>query len=147
MLESALVSGRGMAKLRELIAAQGGDPQVCDDPLLLPQAKIVTDVRAEVSGYIHRMDTARLGYLAQRIGAGRLKTDDVIDPSVGFVLRRRIGDAVAAGDVLATVHASKEADVAFAHEELTQAIVIRPEPAQPLKLVHAIVTNKKITYL
>lgn len=147
MLSDALVSGRGMAKLREMILAQGGDPRVCEDTSLLPQAKIITDVRADTSGFIHGMDTARMGYAAQRMGAGRIKKTDAIDPSVGFVLLRRIGDPVRAGDALATVHAATSQDAALAVSELRQAISIRHEPAQPLKLVHAIVTNTKTTYL
>ncbi|MBN1777505.1 MAG: thymidine phosphorylase [Clostridiales bacterium] len=139
-LDTMLVSGQGMEKLRELISAQGGDPEVCAQPSLLPQAKVVCDAHLKDAGYIHRMDTARLGYLAQRMGAGRTKKTDVIDPSVGFVLRHRIGDAVAAGDAIATVYARGEEDIAFAREELLQAITILPEPARPLKLVHAIVT-------
>ena len=140
MLNATLGSGQGMEKLRELITAQGGNPEVCTDTSLLPKANVIRDVHLEKAGYIHRMDTMRLGYLAQRMGAGRMKKTDVIDPSVGFVLHHRIGDAVAAGDVIATVHAKNEDDIAFAKGELVQAIAVLPEPAQPLKLVHAIVT-------
>ena len=146
-LDQALSSGQGLHKLRKMIKAQGGNPEVCTNTALLPQAKIVTDIRTETAGYVHRMDTTRLGYLAQRMGAGRVEMTDEIDPSVGYVLRRRIGDAVMKGDVLATVHAAKDADVAFAAEELRQAITILPEPTKPLKLVHAIVNHKEIIYL
>ncbi len=147
MLDDALVSGQGMNKLKELITAQGGDAGVCDDTGLLPQAKFVENVRLNASGSIHSMDTQRIGYLAQHMGAGRKTKTDVIDPSVGFILHHRIGDTVNAGDVIATVHARSEADVALAKEELLQAITILPEPAKPLKLVHAIVTADKIVTL
>ncbi len=147
MLHQALASGKGLIKLREMIAAQGGNPEVCSDVTLLPQSSIVTDVRTETAGYVHRMDTRRLGYLALHMGAGRVQKTDTIDPSVGYVLRRRIGDAVMKGDVLATVHAAREADVALAREELRRAIMILPEPAKPLKLMHAIVSGKGIVYL
>jgi pyrimidine-nucleoside phosphorylase len=146
-LDEKLASGQGLQKLRELILAQGGDPNVCDEPALLPQAKIVTDVRTEIAGYVHTMDTTRLGYLAQRMGAGRIQKYDTIYPAVGFVLRRRIGDAVRKGDVLATVHADKAEHVSFAAEELRQAITILPELARPLKLVHAIVYRDEVVYL
>ena len=146
-LDETLSSGRGLQKLRELISAQGGDPRVCDHTALLPQAKIVTDVRTQTAGYVHAMDTTRLGYLAQRMGAGRIQKTDVIDPAVGFVLRRRIGDAVMKGDVVATVHANNPEHIAFAQEELLQAITILPEPSRPLKLVHAIVRHDEIINL
>jgi pyrimidine-nucleoside phosphorylase len=146
-LDKALSSGQGLEKLREMIEAQGGDPEVCADTARLPQAKIVAELRTETTGYVHRMDTTRLGYLAQRMGAGRMEMTDVIDPSVGYVLRRRIGDAVMRGDVLASIHAAKDADVAFAREELRQSVTILPEPTKPLKLVHAIVNHEEIIYL
>ncbi|HPJ02877.1 MAG TPA: thymidine phosphorylase [Candidatus Limiplasma sp.] len=147
MLHAALVSGQGMEKLKELIVAQGGDPKVCDEPGLLPKAKYIQDVRLTKNGFIHSMDTQRIGYLAQNMGAGRKTKKDVIDPSVGFVLHHRIGDTVHTGDVIATVHAKSPEDVALAQEELLQAITILPEPANPLKLVHAIVTPDDIITL
>ena len=147
MLGAALSSGQGMDKLRELITAQGGDARVCGDTRLLPQAKFVSDVHLNASGSIHSMDTQRIGYLAQHMGAGRKTKTDIIDPSVGFVLHHRIGDAVRKGDVIATVHARSEADLTLATEELLQAITVLPEPADPLKLVHAIVTAEEIVTL
>ena len=147
MLVSALTSGRGMETLCELITAQGGNPAVCVNTQLLPQAPVVRDVHLEKSGSVHRMDTERMGYLAQHMGAGRTKKTDIIDPSVGFVLHHRIGDKVAAGDVIATVHANKESDIALAKQELLRAVTILPEPAKPLKLIHAIVTHNEITTL
>ncbi|HPF88431.1 MAG TPA: thymidine phosphorylase [Candidatus Limiplasma sp.] len=147
MLDSVLASGHGIEKLRELIAAQGGNPEVCVNTMLLPQAKVIADVYAEAIGYVHRMDTMQLGYLAQRMGAGRIQKSDVIDPSVGFVLHKRIGESVAMDDVIATVYAKCDADAALAKAELLQAITILPEPAHKLKLVHAIVTKDDIIYL
>ena len=147
MLDGALSSGKGLDKLREMITAQGGNPGVCSDVALLPQSSIVAEVHTEAAGYVHSMDTKRLGYLALHMGAGRVQKTDTINPAVGYVLRRRIGDAVMKGDVLATVHAAREADVAFAREELRRAVTILPEPAKPLKLIHAIVTSKGIEYL
>ena len=101
------------------------------------------------TGNIHRMDTERLGYLAQRMGAGRMKKTDVIDPSVGFVLHHRIGDTVmTAGDVIATVHA-KTRPIRRPCQRRTAlpAITILPEPTRPLKLVHAIVTPDEVISL
>ncbi|MFH1512502.1 MAG: thymidine phosphorylase [Bacillota bacterium] len=147
MLQTMLTTGRGIEKLREMIAAQGGNPEVCAHTSLLPQAKIIRDVHTERAGCIHCMDTTRMGYLAQRMGAGRATKTDVIDPSVGYVLHHRIGDTVAAGGVIATVHARREEDVAFAREELNQAITLLPEPARPLKLLHAIINSEEIVTL
>ena len=147
MLDRKLTSGEGLEKLREMIIAQGGNPRVCDDTSLLPSAKTIVDVLAETGGTIHTMDTMRLGYLAQRMGAGRVTKSDVIDPAVGFVLHRRIGDTVAKGEVLATLHMNRPEQAQFAAEELRNALSILPEPTRPLKLMHALVHSDEIFYL
>ena len=86
MLMDALESGRGLETLRKMIIAQGGDPACCDDVSALPQAAVILEVPALESGYVHHMDTIGLGNTAQAMGAGRRTKEDVIDPSVGFVL-------------------------------------------------------------
>ncbi len=145
MLKRALSSCAGLEKLRQMITAQGGDPRVCDDVTLLPQAAVVTDAVAEEDGYVHGMDTMALGNLAQRLGAGRREITDVIDPGVGFVLRRRVGDAVRRGEPLATVHSRSAADAETAIRGIREAVRIRPEPARPVRLIHALVTADRIT--
>lgn len=142
-LMDALTSGRGLAKLRELIAAQGGDIAVCDDVTRLPQAKFAVAVPALATGYIHSMQTMELGLLAQHIGAGRRTKTDVLDYSVGFVLHRRIGDQINQNDTLATVYCTNEADVKTSTLAIQKAIIISAKPAQPLKLIHAIVEAEK----
>jgi pyrimidine-nucleoside phosphorylase len=147
MLTDALYSGRGLEKLRQMITAQHGDPRVCDDVSLLPQAPVIIDIPAPQAGYVHGMDTARLGELARTLGAGRRNKTDVIDPSVGFILRRRIGEPIARGEALATLYCKTEADAWAAQAELIAAIAVLPEPAEPLKLIHALVTPAGATML
>ena len=143
----ALSSGRGLAKLREMIAAQGGDPRVCDDVTLLPQAKVVRDVPATASGFVQSMQTTHLGNLAQHIGAGRREKTDVIDYSVGFVLKCRIGDYVDAGEPIATVYCKNDEDADMAELAIQNAIPILRRKVPPLKLVHALVEADSITRL
>ena len=116
-LTEALESGRGLETLRKMIVAQGGDGSCCDDVANLPQAKIILPVPALADGYIHHMDTVALGNTAQAMGAGRRTKEDVIDPSVGFVLHKRIGDAVTAGEALATVYAKDEESAKIAESK------------------------------
>ena len=143
-LLEALVSGRGLETLRRMIAAQGGDPSCCDDVANLPQAPVILPVPALQSGYIHHMDTIGLGNTAQAMGAGRRTKEDVIDPSVGFVLHKRIGEFIACGEALATVHARDEASAAAAIESIQRQIVIGSEAVPPCKLIHAFVTDESI---
>ena len=143
-LTEALESGRGLDTLRKMIAAQGGDPVCCDDVSKLPQAKVILDVPALTGGYVHCMDTIGLGNTAQAMGAGRRTKEDVIDPSVGFVLHRRIGDVIEAGQPLATVYAKDDESAATAIAAIQQQITIGVSPVPPCKLIHAFVTDEQI---
>lgn len=146
-LMDALESGRGLERLRAMITAQGGDPACCDDATRLPQAPVVQDVPAASSGYVHCMDTVALGNAAQAMGAGRRVKTDVIDPSVGFVLHRRIGQRVEAGETIATVYARDEASAREASTAIRRCIVLGAEKVPPCKLIHAIVTNDEVERL
>ena len=128
MLREALESGRGLEKLRQMIRAQGGNPDVCDDPGLLPQAPVIRTVLCGKTGYVCRMDTAALGMAAQAMGAGRLRKEDPIDPAVGYVLKVRIGDQVTPGTVLCVLHAGKEEDADRAEQAVREAITWSETP-------------------
>ncbi len=138
-LLQALESGQGLAKLQQMIAAQQGDPRVCDDVTLLPQANITVPVPALQNGYIQSMETTALGNLAQHLGAGRRVKTDAIDYSVGFVLHHRIGDAVQKGEPLATLYCRSQSDADAAIPRMQSAIALSSKPTEPLKLIHALV--------
>ena len=140
MLLRALRDGSGLEKLRQMIAAQGGDAGVCDHPETLADAPIVRDVPAARAGYIAHMDTARLGYASQELGAGRKQKSDVIDPRVGFIMRCRVGDRLDAGQALCTVYAADEASFARAERMITEAVTLSDAPAPREKLLYALVT-------
>ena len=146
-LMDALTSGRGLDTLRKMIAAQGGDASCCDDVANLPQAKVIRPVPALSAGYVHHMDTVGLGNTAQAMGAGRRTKDDVIDPSVGFVLHKRIGDRIEKGESLATVYASDETSASTAINAIQHQIVIASEKVPPCKLIHAFVTDTNVEKL
>ncbi|MDD3212770.1 MAG: thymidine phosphorylase [Eubacteriales bacterium] len=146
-LTEALRSGKGLEKLRQMIIAQKGDPRVCDDVTLLPQAKVIEVVPAPESGCIQSMETMALGNLAQHLGAGRREKTDQIDYSVGFVLHHRIGDTVVKGEPLATVYCRSASDAETARAGIQSAIRIDSNPVPPLKLIHALVESDRITRL
>jgi len=147
MLLDVLHSGRGLDTLRRMIKAQGGEPSCCDDTANLPQAKVILPVPALQSGYVHHMDTVGLGNTAQAMGAGRRTKEDIIDPSVGFILHKRIGDSIAAGEALATVYARDNASAAAAVDAIQQQIAITADPVPPCKLIHAFVTDTSVEKL
>jgi pyrimidine-nucleoside phosphorylase len=144
LLRDALTSGAGLKKLREMVEAQGGDGRVCEDVSLLPQAKVVRPVPAPKAGFVGAMDTDQLGYCAQRMGAGRVRKEDKIDPAVGFVLQKRIGDKVERGEPLAILYARDEETAAAAEETLRGHILIGDVQVVPEPLIYAVVTKDDV---
>ena len=138
-LTEALESGRGLQKLKDMIAAQGGDPRVCDDVTLLPQAKVIRPVACSCEGYVAEMDTTALGLAAQAMGAGRVQKTDVIDYSVGFVLKVRIGDKVTPDTPMMVLHARSQEDADKAEQAIRAAIRFSAEPVEIPPLCYGIV--------
>ncbi|MBE5813865.1 MAG: thymidine phosphorylase [Clostridiales bacterium] len=146
-MEAALHSGAGLAKLKEMIIAQGGDPTCCEDVSALPQAPVVVPCPATENGYIAAMDTVGLGNAAQQMGAGRTTAEDVIDPAVGFVMQVRIGDRIAAGEPLAIVHARNEVSAREAVCAIQRCVQLTGVPVAPCKLIHAFVSSESVERL
>ncbi len=140
LLEEALASGAGLAKLKALITAQGGDTACVDDVMQLPQPALIREVKVGREGYITAMDTEALGYAAQAMGAGRVQKTDVIDYSVGYILPVRIGQHVTADAPLCTLYARNEADADKAEAAIRAAITIGDEPVAQPPLWYAVVT-------
>ncbi len=145
MLTAALESGAGLEKLRQLIAAQGGDPRVVDDVTRLPQPAVKRTVYCGRAGYVHHMDTMALGLAAQAMGAGRVRKRDALDYSVGFILPVRIGDHVAADTPLVTLFARSEADADRAEQAIRAAVTLSDAPTPRPPLCYAVITNAGVT--
>lgn len=143
-LEAALSDGRGLAKLAEMIALQGGDARVCEDVGLLPQASLRKDVCARQDGYVAAMDTTMLGEASQRLGAGRRRKEDVIDPAVGFVMAVELGDYVRAGQPLATLHVNDASRISLAEDMILDAITLTQEVPTLPPLVYAAVRDDHV---
>ena len=137
-VRGALSSGAGLKKFQEVIALQGGDPRVCDDLSRLPRAAESVELRAESAGRVTGIACRAVGTAAMLLGAGRETVDSRIDPGVGFVLRKKVGDAVAAGDSLVSVHVNDRRRLDEALAMLRAAIRVGPEAPPPRPLVHAV---------
>jgi pyrimidine-nucleoside phosphorylase len=135
-LERALADGSALRKFAQIIEAQGGDPAVIDDPPRLPAPAQVREVRATRAGIVASIDAEQVGLAAVELGAGRARKEDRVDPAAGLVLRKRVGDEVGAGELIAELHASTEARVSAGEARLRGALVVEDEapPAQPLVL-------------
>ena len=139
MLDEKIRSGEGLKKFSEMIAAQGGDPQVAYDTARLPRAKRLIDVTASKDGYVTSMVTRDIGYAARRLGAGREQKTDVLDLSVGLVMKVRLGDRVKKGDALCTMHVGPNSDHIGAYNLLMKAVKIGSQPPTPRPLIRAVV--------
>jgi pyrimidine-nucleoside phosphorylase len=135
MIERAIVDGSGLAKFRELVAAQGGDVRVLDDPTTLPRARRVHPVVAPRGGYVRDVAADAIGIASVRLGAGREKKADAVDHATGIVLRAKVGDRVAKGDVLAEVHADDRPDDRAALELVKSAFTLTNRPTRPRRLL------------
>jgi pyrimidine-nucleoside phosphorylase len=105
-----IASGAAFAKFRQVVAAQGGDPDALDDPSRLPHAPVVLTVEAPESRFIADIEPLAIGHAAMRLGAGRERKGDTIDPAVGIVLHATVGDRVERGAPLLDIHARTDAD-------------------------------------
>lgn len=124
MLDQALASGGALEMFGRLIEAQGGDRRIIDDPSLLPQAGAVEVYRAAASGSVTSVEPRLIGRAITELGGGRRTLDDVIDPSVGFVITVKPGDKVTAGEPIASIFARDKAGIEAGTAALGRAIVI-----------------------
>ena len=108
MLAEVIENGKALDKLLDMVASQGGDSNQLKHIELLPQAAYTMDIPAKQTGYIHEIHALALGKLAMRLGAGRMRLEDTIDPAVGIVLHKKCADYVREGEILATIHTQKE---------------------------------------
>ena len=103
ILLTKLISGEALAKFRQWVEAQGGDPRVVDNPDLLPKASIVDVLASSESGYISEINAEEFGLTSVLLGGGRSKKGDAVDPAVGIVLKAKVGDRVQVGTPLLSV--------------------------------------------
>ena len=117
-VEHAVRSGAAVAKLAEVIAAQGGDAQQVEEPHLLPTAPVRSMLEAPRSGYIASIQSEQMGLASMQLGAGRFKKGEQIDHRTGLVLQAKVGDYRHAGEPLVEIHARSEAEAASLRQSL-----------------------------
>jgi pyrimidine-nucleoside phosphorylase len=134
-LAAAVASGEALERFGRVIAAQGGDRAVLDNPDLLPSAPRAYEVPAPRSGFVSRCDALRVGVAAMRLGAGRERKEDTIDPGVGVRVLAKPGEEVAEGGALARLEYRHEARLQEALRVIDGAWTIGDAPPQPVPLV------------
>jgi pyrimidine-nucleoside phosphorylase len=128
-LQKILSSGEALECFRRNVKAQGGEPGVCDDPArFLPLVAGSFKVESPRSGFVTKINTAEIGHAIAAIGGGRVRIDDAIDPSVGFIAELRIGDRLGAGETLGTVYCRDESKAKEAAQRIQTAYEIDDQP-------------------
>ena len=140
LLQDTLTSGSALEKLAEFVKAQGGDEKAVYDTSRLPKATIIREIRSDKSGYIHKIQCDEIGICSLILGGGRETKESEIDLSVGFVLTRKMGDYVKAGDTLAIMHANDSVKADTAEKRFKEAYTIAEEPIQKPSIIKTIIS-------
>jgi pyrimidine-nucleoside phosphorylase len=140
MAEEAIETGAAWGKFVDLIEAQGGDRSFIESPDRLPSAEIVEPLPAPSDGYLHKVNAAEVGLAIVDLGGGRTKKGEAIDHAVGVVTHKKVGDLVAAGEPLLTIHANDPQKLSEARERLKAAYTVGPESVDPLPLFYGKIT-------
>ena len=139
MAEKHLVEGTGYKKFKEVVAAQGGNPQALDKFELLPNATGMREVTSPRGGYVTLIDAEDIGVASNMIGAGRSKKEDTIDPAVGIILEVKVGEKVDAGSVLCRLYYTKEDNVDEAADMVEDAFRISAQKPDERELILEVV--------
>src|SRR5579872_3612336 len=137
--QKKLLDGSGYRKLKDVIAAQGGNPQVLDRFELLPNATGAREISTPRAGYVSAIDAEYIGQASAMIGAGRDQKDDAIDPAVGVILEVKIGQKVDAGSVLCRLYYTSEEHVEEAAQLVEDAFRISAAAPDERELILEVV--------
>jgi pyrimidine-nucleoside phosphorylase len=137
--EKHLVDGSAYKKFKDVVAAQGGNPQALDNFVLLPNATGAREIASPRAGYVSLIDAEDIGIAANMIGAGRDKKEDSIDPAVGIILEVKAGEKVEAGSILCRLYYTKEDRVEEAAERVEDAFHISAQRPDERELILEVV--------
>lgn len=132
MVKDALESGKAFSKFEEMVKAQGGDISN-----LMPLAKLY-NFSLEDSGYIERLDAYLIGEAVRTLGAGRYRKEDVIDPNVGIILKKKVGDYVEKGETILDIYYNSEEALKKAMDLLRKAVSINKDEVRRRTLIYSI---------
>jgi thymidine phosphorylase len=139
MAEQHLVDGSAYKKFKQVVAAQGGNPQALDKFELLPNATGMREVTSPRPGYVSSIAAQDIGAASNMIGAGRVRKEDAIDPAVGIILEVKVGEKVDAGAILCRLYYTKEDRVEEAAEMVEDAFRISSQKPDERELILEVV--------
>ncbi|MGB3346768.1 MAG: pyrimidine-nucleoside phosphorylase [Candidatus Humimicrobiia bacterium] len=122
--EEILTSGRGLDKFKQFISHQRGNSNIVEDISLLTKARYKDELLAKYNGFISKIDCKQIGIASIILGAGREKKEDIIDPSVGIVMEKRLGDNVKIKDKICTIYGNDFSKIEEAKKILEKSVEI-----------------------
>jgi pyrimidine-nucleoside phosphorylase len=138
--EELISSGKALEKFRQMVELQGGDLKAIDDLGKLPQAGHRVEVSSARSGHLVSMQCEQIGTACVILGGGRERKEDSVDPAVGIVLHKKVGDRVSAGEPLVTIYYNAEARAAQARALLEKSYKISDSPSGETRpLIHRVI--------
>ena len=133
-------SGKALESFRQMVELQGGDVRSIDDPTKLPQSQHTMKVTSRTAGYIAFMQCEQIGTACVILGGGRERKEDPVDPAVGIVLHKKVGDRVEAGEPIATIHYNQESRAERAKQVIVQSCeVAEAPPSHKRPLIHRVI--------
>lgn len=144
LLKDSLQSGKAFNKLKEFVKSQGGDVRQIEDPSLLPKALKVYELKAEADGFVVEVDALKIGLGAMYLGAGRATKEDKIDHSVGIVIRKKVGEEVKKGEILAELHYNDDKRLPEAQEIALRAFKVSDQSPSKTPFIKAVVTHEGV---
>jgi len=139
LAQKLVASGEALEIFRRGIALQSGDPRIIDDYSLLPQAKNHLEVKSNSTGFLAATNCMEFGITLAMLGGGREKKEDAIDAGVGLEFHKRIGDHIAVGETLVSIHYNSAAKLAEAQQRIAQSFVFSDQAVAPKQLVRRLV--------
>ena len=138
-VEEAISSGRAFEKMKEWIAAQGGDERYIENTDLFEKTSYSHEIKAESDGFIDFMDSEKIGEASVILGAGRASKEDEIDHAAGIIIAKKTGDRIEKGDTLCTLYSNNEKAFAEAEKMYLSSLTAGKEKAEEKPLIYGVV--------
>jgi len=137
--EKLVSSGKALEKFRRMIELQSGDPRVLDDTNRLPRARHSLPVLSETAGFVTSMQCEQIGTACVILGGGRERKEDSVDPAVGIVMHKKVGDRVTAGESIATIHYNIQDRAERARQLIQTSCVVADTAPRARPLIHRVI--------
>jgi len=124
MIKEKIESGEALEKFKEIVKFQGGEVESIEDFSKLPLAKFEEKIVATKTGYISKIDALSMGKALVQLGGGRIRKEDEVDPGVGFILNKKVGEKIEKGELLYTIFYNDETKLKNAKQYLKNCFEI-----------------------